>query len=402
MSRMKILLFNLHYSPNLGDGLIGACMIHGLGRLAPGARVVPVDISGRAGFGAVTVRNRSLALKALHLMPPGLRRKVVHRRLNALLDGVEPGWRAAVEDADIALIGGGQLFSDADLNFPTKIARVTGVLREAGLPVAIHAVGVARNWSGQGGDLFRSVFETDLRAVALRDERSRAAWCDQAGDRGPAPTLARDPGLLASEAFGPVPEKDRVALGITAPELLSYHADSGVVGGGGLDFFESLALALNARVGKVRLFCNGAQEDAVALARLTERPAIRAAIAAGRIEAAPVPRTAEELVSTVAPCRAVVSHRLHACILGYSYRRPVVGMGWDRKVESFFASVGLERFFVGRTAIPAGEVAGLVRQALDAGIDKATHRAALKEAGAALETTFDALTARRLRVCATA
>ncbi len=396
---MRILVFNLHYSPNLGDGLIGACMVHALGELVPDAAVVPVDISGRDRFGAVTVRNRATLLKILRLFSKTFRRQIVYRRLNAMLDRIEPRWREAISGADLAIIGGGQLFSDADLNFPTKIGRVAKLLRDEGLPVAIHGTGVSRNWSRRGRALFRTLAEADLRSIGMRDEDSLKAWEDQSGIFEPKAILTRDPGLLAFEAFGPVAAVDRIALGVTSPVLLTYHADSGVAGRGGLGWFEALALELVGQVGPVRLFCNGAEEDALALGELCERPLIRRAIADGRIECAPMPRNPEELVATVAPCRAVISHRLHACILGYAYTRPVVGMGWDRKVQSFFASVGLDRFFVGRTKTPPEEVAALVQTALEQGIDPDTHRCAIEDTREGMRATLEALQgAERFRV----
>ncbi|MEC7765285.1 MAG: polysaccharide pyruvyl transferase family protein [Pseudomonadota bacterium] len=388
---MRILVFNLHYSPNLGDGLIGACMVHALGELVPDATVVPIDISGRECFGAVTVRNRATLLKILRLFSKTLRRQIVYRRLNVMLDGVEPRWRAALEGADLAIIGGGQLFSDADLNFPAKLGRVAVLLRESGLPCAIHGTGVSRNWTRKGRALFRRLNEADLRAIGMRDEESLRAWEDQSGLFAPKALLTRDPGLLAFETFGPVAAIDRIALGVTSPLLLTYHADSGVAGSGGLGWFEKLALEIVEQVGPVRLFCNGADEDALALADLTARPAIRQAIESGGIEVAKVPQKPEDLVSIVAPCRAVISHRLHACILGYAYTRPVVGMGWDRKVQSFFASVGLDRFFVGRTKTDPGEVAARVKAALDQGIDPDTHRCAIEETREGMRTTLEAL-----------
>lgn len=388
---MRILVFNLHYSPNLGDGVIGACMVHALGELVPDAAVVPVDISGRDRFGAVTVRNRATLLKVLRRFSKTLRRQIVYRRLKVMLDRIEPQWRELIEGADLAIIGGGQLFSDADLNFPTKIGRVATLLKDAQVPCAIHATGVSRNWSRKGRALFRTLAEADLRAIGMRDEESIRAWEDQSGLFAPKAHLTRDPGLLSFEAFGPVAPVDRIALGVTSPLLLTYHADSGVAGAAGLKWFETLALELVAQVGPVRLFCNGAEEDALALSDLAARPSLRRAIETGEIEVAPVPKTPEELVATVAPCRAVISHRLHACILGYAYTRPVVGMGWDRKVQSFFASVGLDRFFVGRTKTPPGEVAALVQAALAQGIDPDTHRCAIEDTREGMRWTLEAL-----------
>lgn len=389
---MKIVLFNLHYSPNTGDGVIADCLIHAITAERPDAQVVSVDLSGRTGFGAVTVRNRALAMKVLAALPRVLRQPLALNRLDALLDRAEPRWRAALDGADAALIGGGQLFSDADLNFPAKIGRAAALLAQARIPVAIHGVGVARNWSPRGTALFNRVFETDLRSVGVRDAASATAWSEQAARALPAPRLTRDPGLLAAAAYGPPTEEAaHTALCITDPAILAYHAEAGVAGKGGAVFFEALALALAAQPGGVRLFCNGAAEDAAALTRLAARPAIARAAAEGRLSVAPVPATPAELAAIIAPAAAVVAHRLHACILGYAYARPVVGLGWDAKVASFFDSVGLSRFFVPPDGAGAATAAALAAEARATGLDPTTHARVLSETRAQVRDTLASL-----------
>ncbi|RVT86913.1 polysaccharide pyruvyl transferase family protein [Rhodobacteraceae bacterium CCMM004] len=380
---MKIVQFGLHYSPNVGDGIIAECLAHGLRAAAPGVEVRTVDISGRDGFGAVTVRNRGAVLKVLAALPRPLRLALIRRRLGALLDRVVPDWTQALDGADLAVIGGGQILSDADLNFPLKLSRVAGVLAQSGTPAAIHAAGVSRNWSPEGAALFADLFDTDLRAVGLRDAPSRDAWIAQTGGRGPAPHLTRDPGLLAAACYGPVPEGARLGLGVAAPEILGYHAERGVAGGGAPDFFAALATAL-AEHAPVTLFTNGAAEDRAALARLLQHPDLAAPLASGRIDRAPDPDTPADLAATIAPLRGVVAHRLHALIVAYAYGRVPFGLGWDAKVESFCRSVDLDHAFAGADAGTPGDIAAAAVAALAAGIDPARHRAVLDETQASL------------------
>jgi polysaccharide pyruvyl transferase WcaK-like protein len=381
---MHVVLFGLPYSPNVGDGIIAECLAHAIRAERPGARVTPLDLSGRTGWGAVTVRNRGLALRVLRRLPRRLREPLVLARLARLLDAAAPAWTAALADADLAVIGGGQLFSDADLNFPAKIARAAGLVAEARVPLAIHAVGVARNWSPRGAALFRAVLAADLRRVGVRDALSAEAWRAQMPG-GPAPVLARDPGLLAAACYGPADPGPAVGLCVTAPGILGYHADAAVAGAaGGLRFWSDLAEAVAAAGHPVRLFCNGAEEDRAALARLAATPPVAALLRAGRASVAPPPATATDLAQEIRALRAVVAHRLHACILAHAWARPAVGLGWDRKVESFFASVGQSESFVGAGDIDGRSVAARLDAALARGVDPATHAAVLAETRAAV------------------
>ncbi len=377
---MKIVLFGLPFSPNVGDGIISECLAHAIADLHPETEVTRIDLSGRDGFGAVTVRNRALALRILQALPRPLRHAIVRNRLSALLSRVTPGWQAALEGADLAVIGGGQIFSDADLNFPIKISAAAALAQAANVPVAIHAVGVSQNWSRPGNAMFRSVLDADLRQIGLRDAPSLKAWTSQAGPAGPAPILTPDPGLLSASCYGPADQtSDRVALCVTDSGILDYHADAGTGAAEGLSFFAALAQDLIQRGREVTLFCNGAAEDRAALLALTELPDLAGAFADGRLRAAPSPDTPTDLARIISGQGCVVAHRLHACIIAYSYAIPSVGLGWDGKVESFFELTDRRAAFVPRAQCSAPHVADLVETALAEDINTEDHARVLDQ-----------------------
>ncbi|MEL6208760.1 MAG: polysaccharide pyruvyl transferase family protein, partial [Pseudomonadota bacterium] len=139
---MRILQCGVAYSPNVGDGLIASCMAYAVGRLLPGATMVSLDLAGRTGFAEDDTRSgllgRTGALRLLSALPGPARRAAVRLMLERRLKALEPEWSAMVAGADAAIIGGGQLFADADLNFPLKIGRLATLLSERSLPVAIH------------------------------------------------------------------------------------------------------------------------------------------------------------------------------------------------------------------------------------------------------------------------
>ena len=255
--------------------------------------------------------------------------------------------------------------------------------------MVIHAAGVSQNWSRRGTELFSAVFDTQLQQVGLRDPGSISAWQAQSAGQGPEPVLTRDPGLLAAACYGPNPAADAaVGLCVTDPAILRYHSDSGVAGAGqdGIGFFVALTEALVQQDHQVRLFCNGAAEDRQALAQVASDARIAPLLASGQVGTAAPPETPTELAAVVSSCRAIIAHRMHACIIAYGYRIPTVGLGWDRKLESFFASVGEETSFVGGAAATVPQVVACLDAALDRGIPAERHAAVLAE-------TRDAVTA---------
>jgi polysaccharide pyruvyl transferase WcaK-like protein len=304
-------------------------------------------------------------LALLDRLPLALRQPLARWKLNGIVDAVEPEWRAGAA-ADLAVIGGGQILSDANLNFPVKVGRAARLLAEARTPVAIHAVGVSRDWTSEGARWFGALLDCDLRLVGPRDAASAEAWVAQAGG-GPAPEIVADPGLLARSCYGPVtPEPGLVGLCVTDFHLLGHHADGGVAGAGsGVAFYVETAREIAALGHRVRLFTNGAAEDRAARAR------VAAALGdlGDRLDLPPDATRPADLVAQVAACEGVVAHRLHACIVACAYGRPAVGLGWDRKLRSFFEGIGRPQAFVAAELAEPARIAAILSDEIAAGPD---------------------------------
>lgn len=373
----RIVLFGLPFSPNVGDGVIADCLAYALVQQMPGVTIQTIDLAGRTGPGKGLVR-RGPALFLLGHLSPGLRQHVVAFALRRLLRRLGPDWTHAVKGADFVLFGGGQILSDVDLNFPLKLDAAARIATAAGVPMGIVAAGVAANWSARGAALFATLGQGDLRHVALRDAGSIAHWTAQMPQAGlPVPVLCRDPGLLAAQCYGlagpdgrgqPSPDDAPVGVGIADPAELALHADMGIGDRVGLmGFYADLVLALGQRGTRVRLFCNGADDDAAFMEQLFLSPRLTALRHAGLVEMAPRPATGAELAQIIAGCHAVVAHRLHACIVAYTLGRPFVGLAWDSKLDGFLQSVGLQDR-LGDAAEGAESVVRQLDQAITCGI----------------------------------
>ncbi|WP_163266795.1 polysaccharide pyruvyl transferase family protein [Chelativorans alearense] len=379
---MKILVFNVKYSPNLGDGILAECLESALRR--NGCEVETIDLAGRCAYGGAG-GGRMGALAILGVLPPRLRRAAVAFVLGRRLRGLHGGWQARVEMADAVVIGGGNLFQDDDLNFPLKIAAVLECACRTKRPLAVFAVGVTAHWSDRAAKLFGRLRGCRIFHVSVRDHAARDSWIAHFG-RHHDVEVCPDPGLLACDLprAGEVePAVDRPLIGVcvTHPLVLRRHAAIADAQIPLLTVGEYRQLAewlINAGY-KVLLFTNGASEDQQFLERILRDPACAAHLAAGRLVAAAPPRAPADLVGILRRPAAVVAHRLHACIASYSLGTPQIGLGWDRKVESFFRSVGREDFFV-QGNVPPQEIGTLVLKAMDEGIDMEAHGRHLEHA----------------------
>lgn len=392
---MRILIFNVKFSENLGDGILAMCLERGLMRARADIEVETVDIAGRQAFGEAR-EGRRLLLRLLELMPTPLRRLAVSAVLARSMPRWRQLWRQSVDQADVAVIGGGNLFQDDDLNFPLKIGLVLRILRSAGLPIAVYAVGASHHWSLRARELFAGLLGNRIVHVSVRDERSRQNWRGYFGETFDV-EISPDPGLLAVEMVEKPRETSHgqeptVGVCVTHPVILRRHAGVSFsqVPVQSVSAYRDLGCELVKHGYKVLLFTNGAREDQSFLDMVMQDPASADMIASGFLTAAPRPRQPTELLDILQPLSAIVAHRLHANIVAYSFRIPHVGLGWDSKVESFFRSVGRDRFLAHGDQGPY-EIAACVRAAVAEGIDPARHAHQLEQARKGIDRLLEKL-----------
>lgn len=354
----RVVLLNVKYSPNLGDGLLSECLERELERALPGSKVVSVDLAGRTAYPSGHGRMRGIALAFLERLPASLRRFTAWIMLRLVIAlRLQRHYRAGLKGAEAVVVGGGNLLTDADLNFPMKIAGALAQANGLGLPVAIYAVGVSSKWSRRGLRVFTQALE---RAgpiwTSVRDAASQRAWQRHfAGRAVRLPLLAVDPGVLASCHYPQSlrrPGARKVGVCITDPLAVRYHSDPAC--SANLEQWYPAALRSLVEHGfEVVLFTNGSPEDREYLHRRLHdwvRHA-RGPVVFGRSFESPA-----DLAALVSGCNAIVGHRMHACIAAYSFGIPAIGLRWDEKLDSFFQLAGRDEHMLDPAKVAAGEL----------------------------------------------
>lgn len=338
----RVVLFNVKYSPNLGDGLLSECLERELGRALPGCDVVSIDLAGRRHYPLVHGRARGAVLALLERCPASLRRLLAGAMLHLLLAfRLRAHYRRALRGAEAVVLGGGNLFTDAELNFPVKIWGALGEASRKSVPVAVFAVGVARTWSRPAARLFGGALgRTAIVAASVRDEKSRETWSSHfRGTTAPLPDVVVDPGVLASLHF-PVALRRKgsrkIGLCVTDPLAVRYHSTR--ASAANLEAWYPAALqSLVAHGFEVALFTNGSPEDRGYLYRRFEEWIRRAK---GPVTLSRSFDDPAALTTFVSGCDGIIGHRMHACIAAFSFGVPAVGLLWDPKLDSFFDMSG--------------------------------------------------------------
>ena len=370
---MKVLAFNVKYSPNLGDGVLASCLDRGLRQGDPDISVETLDLAGRNDFGAQQSR-RLYALSMLQMLPKGMRAAMVELVLRRRLRKLRELWWQRIEEADAVVIGGGNLFQDDDLNFPSKIAAVLEGVQRARKPLAVFAVGVTPHWSARARELFAKLRDCKVVHVSVRDHGARENWIAHFGQVFPV-EVSPDPGLLAANLLPGATQPDRgpplIGLGVVHPLVLRRHsgiARTRIPLSREADYRLLVRWFIDAGL-RVMLFTNGAEEDEHFLQSILDDGGARAHVRDGSLIITPRPRTPEELVANLSRPSVLVAHRLHANIIAYSLGIPSVGLTWDQKVDSFFGETGRMEYLIRDNEVGPTGIGETALRALEAGLD---------------------------------
>ena len=368
-SGLRILLCGLPFSDNLGDGVIADCARALIKDHYPESEIRHFDISGRLHFSdGIKTDTR---LRIFSRMPGPLRTVIVRMAMACWIGPrIARQSQGDVAWCDVAIIGGGQLFMDQDLNFPLKVHRIAMLLEKAGKPVGYYACGVARQWSSAAARLFRhALLRSNVRAISVRDPYSLLVIKEHLMDVNHVrAVLAPDPALYASVVYGArFMSKARpvLMLGGSSPTILNRFLNPQARQTRRVfrEIFANAALQLAADFDVV-LFTNGDYSDRVFLNELWSflppgNPSITRA---------PVPTRPEDLASLIRSADVLVSHRLHANIIAYSYGIPSVGLGWDTKIKEFFSMCRRDAFFLDGERLSTAAIVAKARAAYHAGI----------------------------------
>ncbi|PNU04770.1 polysaccharide pyruvyl transferase family protein [Novosphingobium guangzhouense] len=387
-ARHRVAIFNVKFSPNLGDGIIAECLEGALRRADPRLDPVSIDLAGRTEYSPLHGRRRARVLSIMERMPAPLRALLVPAVLMLLVKlRFAPRWRHELAGCDSVVVGGGNLFQDVDQNFPIKIAAALKLAAAQSLPVAVASVGVSGRWSAAGARrIVTQLLRTRLVSVSARDLGSVATWGLVMSPCGVTPAgYAPDPALLSARQYGPRPQAacggtGAVGLCITAPMALRLHHEGTHNDDVMEAWYYTAARELVQAGRRLVLFTNGSPEDRLFRDRLRLRLEGQPGIGFAPDFACP-----RELAQSLAGFECVLAHRLHACIVAYAYKVPTVGFAWDAKLRSFFEQTGRGEFVVDPRSTCPMDLPDIAAQAIVRGVDGTTHADLVDRAARAID-----------------
>ncbi|MEL6979499.1 MAG: polysaccharide pyruvyl transferase family protein [Pseudomonadota bacterium] len=386
--------FNVKFSPNLGDGLLSECLESALIDLGASPATHSIDLAARKAYGE-EMAGRAAVMAVLDALPKPARGALIRAPLAyKAAKSWRPHYKTGLRGADAVVIGGGNLISDLDLNFPTKLTLAIEEAEAIGAPIALYACGMATGWSKTGLRMCRKIFSSPmLKAVFVRDADSAALWEElMAPHTGHSAQVVRDPGLMACELYPAAPRAPQprpvAGLGIMSHIAIRYHADNAPDSSHLDQWYVGVAKGLIEKGFQVRAFTNGSPEDKQYAEQL--KPALEAIGSAEDITFI-TQRDPEGLCANIADFDVMIAYRMHAVIAAYSYGVPAIALAWDRKLQSFMRSVDREAWFRDVARTTAAECVDLAAEAAKQRLPEAARARVVAEARADVAKVWSSL-----------
>lgn len=407
---MNIIIFNVKYSDNLGDGIIAECLEGTLNNLLPESSVESVDISGRESYGgrgalSLSVKQgivRSFLGWFYSRLPQLIKDFIfIHASQRVIKNTLAPKWQEKIKKSDKVIIGGGQLFCGKLLYFPLRLDALQYLLKDKNKPIAIYSVGIDKKLEKKALKHFSTIVnDQNVTFISVRDDSAAVSWQRQFSRR--CDFVTRDPGLLTCEVYAEVINNNTFTDGVgktigvnvmgdNTTELKQQGADRGFPKNEELLY--DVGLELVTKGYNVLYFTNGLPVDEALKERIEERFKRSKEKGVENISFLNRLTTPKELVSCISKLDALIAHRLHANILAYSLKVPHVGIGWSIKVDGFFASVERTEYFVpSDKKLTASLVVNKILETLTEGVNATIHQKVINESKEGVKKLKEGLT----------
>jgi polysaccharide pyruvyl transferase WcaK-like protein len=335
---MKYVIAAVPFSDNLGDGVI-ADNLESFLRRSNISDVELCDISYRSEVS--TFKSKESTMEYFLKFPQFIRQLIVFMFFSLKYFRVGKKYlHTKLVDCDRLLIGGGQLVSDVDLNFPLKLYFLINMAEKFDIETRVIGVGVANKWNWISKWFMRRVLTSKcIVNISVRDELSKSNLQEHFNISNVE--ILPDPALM-STLVDEYSYDDRnsgetvVGLGVADIGGLNYSSDIvNTHNDNDIKYISSIVKKNNILGIHVVLFTNGATEDERFLHEYIIPMLKKEGLIYSYVERC---KTPAELVKTISGFDFVVAYRLHANIIASSFKIPYFAIGWDNKVISFFKS----------------------------------------------------------------
>ena len=174
-----------------------------------------------------------------------------------------------------------------------------------------------------------------------------------------------DPGILAAEVYNVKRDVDSDTIGIgiiNYQRFKEFHR--GISKREYIETICEIVAQLDEKNQKWKMFTNGENADAMCAYEIAEK------LGVDPNKNVLVPNSPQKLVENISGFKAIITSRLHSCIVAYSLDVPFVAISWNNKLSYFAENIGSPERIFEKDRLNSNEIIEGVEAAIVKGYDK--------------------------------
>ena len=375
----NIIIFGLQFESNLGDQVIGHCTSYLVKKalaelnIQDDVRVKDVDMLGRTSHQVATItRTKSSIFKRIvkDFLPASII-DLINAKRNAKSDKnnaprvrlrtVQIAEKAIDSDTVAIIFAGGGLIKYKAQEFYLLIDVIIEIADRKSIPVMLNAVGVEGfdSRSEKCRILKNALNRGCVKVITTRDyiELLDGKYIEA---KHIHTRRVPDPALWVDDIYkSTVGSPGIIGLSVARSHIFVEHGIR-VTRNDLLKLWKGITDELDRKGIRWKYFCNGTFADFEFLQDLKKTQYSSCKFDEIAFERAEDPQT---LVNQICSFSTILSTRLHAAIISYAYRVPVVQLVWNDKQILFGKSIGYENRFIRSTDFTPKYITKVVAEA---------------------------------------
>lgn len=358
----KIALLGLHTDSNYGDPLICQCTQKLFAEIVEGSSWTNINL--RRYF---TINENTWVVKALRYAYMIVNKyiKVESLRFRLIIFILTILFYTYTKNCTLGIIAGGGIIHYKHHDYSLGISAFIKACKLRGIHVIVNAVGIE---GFEQNDfkcqiLSKALRMRNVKAITTRDdiETLRNSYLKDKNRPYTAKTV--DPAIFAGSVYGVKKDElsNTIGIGLIRGNILKdFRVDYSL--SDLVDYYVEVVNELDKKRISYEFFINGYKEDLNIVPLIEERLQRNITVR--------IPVSAEDLVATIAKYQAILTARMHSCIIAYSLNIPAVAFVWCEKLKFWGETINSVENFIPLDDLSSDKAIKTLENAIKNGYDE--------------------------------
>ncbi len=336
--KLNIAFVGLYEEKNFGDPIIAKCTeFLFLSQINDAVNVSRLNLDPARIHTSFIFKIKKKLVQIIHL------KKLYKYIENERLKEIKSFYQQKLKNIDIIIFVGGGLIKFSTQYFGDSIFAIVMIAQERGIPVLFNSVGIeGYDSNNEKCQNLRKLLNMPIvKYISTRDDLKTLNECYLTRKDLKA-VLVADPAVWAADCYGVKVTKNSSIIGIGIARGKIFEDYNVNFSSKELKhLYIQIIIQLINKGYLINIFTNGLESDSC-FAKEVKNELLEIGLDVNM----QIPQTPQDLVKIISNYKAIITTRLHSCIVAYSLNIPAVGLVWNHKLSFFGKNIGAEKYYI--------------------------------------------------------